>query len=79
MSGLPCGPVVKTLPSNAGGKSLILAWETRSHMPWGQNKKKNQDIKQKDYCNKFNKDFKNGKKKNPGRGNYIAAMDMTLS
>ena len=25
--------------------------------------KKKQDIKQKDYCNKFNKDFKNGKKK----------------
>ena len=31
--------------------------ELRSHMPQG---KKRQDIKQKQYCNKFNKDFKNG-------------------
>ena len=31
--------------------------EIRSHMPRGQ---KNQNIRQKQYCNKFNKDFKNG-------------------
>ena len=31
--------------------------EQRSHMPQGQ---KNQNIKQKQYCNKVNKDFKNG-------------------
>ena len=41
-----------------------LVGELRSHMPHGQ---KNQNIKQKQYCNKFNKDFKNcphQKKKN---------------
>ena len=50
----PGGPVVKTLPSNAGGEGLIPGL---SHMPPGQ---KNQNIKEKQYCNKFNKDFKNG-------------------
>ena len=41
-----------------------LVGELRSHMPLSQ---KNQNIKQKQYCNKFNKNFKNGphqKKKN---------------
>ena len=32
-----------------------LVGQLRSHMPWGQKKK---DIKQKQYCNKFTKDFK---------------------
>ena len=37
-----------------------LVEELRSHMPHGQKKekKKNQNIKQKRYCNKFNKDLK---------------------
>ena len=34
-----------------------LVRELRSHMPRGQKK---QNIKQKQYCNKFNKEFKNG-------------------
>ena len=34
-----------------------LVRELRSHMPCGQ---KNQNIKQKQYCKEFNKDFKNG-------------------
>ena len=34
-----------------------LVGEQRSHIPHGQ---RNQNIKQKKYCNKFNKDFKNG-------------------
>ena len=34
-----------------------LVGELKSHMPCGQ---KNQNIKQKQYCNKFSKDFKNG-------------------
>ena len=29
----PGGPVVKTLPSNAGGLGSISSQETRSHMP----------------------------------------------
>ena len=32
-------------------------WELRCHMPCGQ---KNQNMKQEQCCNKFNKDFKNG-------------------
>ena len=38
-----------------GVRSLV--GELRSHMPQGP---ENQSIKQKQYCNKFNKDFKNG-------------------
>ena len=47
-----------------------LAKELRSHILHSQEKKKktHQNIKQKQYCNKFNKDFKNDphqkKKKN---------------
>ena len=35
----------------------VPSWELRSHMPRGQKPK------QKQYCNKFNKDFKNFKKR----------------
>ena len=53
----PSGPVVQTLPSNAGGVGLIPAQGAKiPHASWP----KNQDIKEKQYCNKFNKDFKNG-------------------
>ena len=60
----PGGPVVETLPSNAGGVGLIPGRGTKIPHASGP---KNQNIKQKQYCNKFNKDFKNGtnqKKKN---------------
>ena len=53
----PGGPVVKTLPSNAGGVGSIPGWEAKIPHASGP---KNQTIKQKQYCNKFNKDFKNG-------------------
>ena len=53
----PGSLVVKTSPSNAGVQLRSVVGELRSHMSWGQ---KNQNIKQKQYCNKFNKDFKNG-------------------
>jgi len=60
--------VVKTLPPNTGGTSLIPDWGTKiSDALWS----KKQNIKQKQYCNKFNKDFLNGphkkskKKKKP--------------
>ena len=53
----PGCPVVKTLPSNAGGAGSIPGQEAEiPHASWP----KNQNIKQKQYCNKFNKDFKNG-------------------
>ena len=50
----PGGPVVRTLPSNAGDGGSIPGWGAKiPHVPWP----KNQNIKQKEYCNKFNKDF----------------------
>ena len=51
----PGGPVVKTSSFNAEGVGLILGWGAKiSHALWP----KSQNIKQKQYCNKFNKDFK---------------------
>ena len=53
----PGGPVVKTSPSNAGGAGLIPDQEAKiPYALWPRN----QNIKQKQYCKKFNKDFKNG-------------------
>ena len=57
--------MVKTLPSNVGGAGLIPGWGDK--IPQSLQRKKTQSIKQKQYCNQFNKDFKNGphqKKKN---------------
>ena len=51
------GPVVKTSSSNAGGAGLIPGQGAK--IPHAS-RPKNQNIKQKQYCNKFNKDFKNG-------------------
>ena len=52
----PGGPVVKTLPPSAGGVGSIPGRGAKipHALP-----PKNQNIKQKQYCNKFNKDFKN--------------------
>ena len=51
----PCGPVVETLPSNVGSAGLIPDWGAKIlYASWP----KNQNIKQKQYCNKFNKNFK---------------------
>ena len=48
--------MVKTLPSNAGGAASISGQGAKiSHILW----QKEQNIEQKQYCNKFNKDFKN--------------------
>ena len=49
--------MVKTLPSSAGGVGSIPG---RGTMIPHATRSKNQNIKQKQYCNKFNKDFKNG-------------------
>ena len=52
----PGGPVVKTPSSNAGGGDLIPGQRTKiPHVL----RSKNQNIKQKQYCNAFNNDFKN--------------------
>ena len=52
-------PVVKTFLSNEGIAGSVPGWKIRSHMPLNQKKKKKKE-KKKQYCNKFNKDFKNG-------------------
>ena len=53
----PGGPVFKTLPFNKRGASLIPGQgaETSHNL-----QPKNQNIKQMQHVNKFNKDFKNG-------------------
>ena len=53
---IPSSSVVKTSPSIAGCAALIRDREANiPHALWP----KNQNIKQKQYCNKFNIDFKN--------------------
>ena len=49
--------MVKTSPSNAGGAGSIPG--RRAKIPHASGPE-NQNIKHKQYCNKFNKDFKNG-------------------
>ena len=47
----------KTLSSNAAYTGLVPGWEAKiPHALWTRNR----SIKQKQYCNKLNKDFKNG-------------------
>ena len=51
----PGGPVVKNPPTNAEDMGLISGHRAKSpHALWP----KNQNIKQKHYCNEFNKDLK---------------------
>ena len=53
----PEGPVVMVSSSNVGDVGLIPGQGAKiQHASWP----KNQSIKLKQYCNKFNKDFKNG-------------------
>ena len=52
----PGGPVVKTLPSNAEDAGLIPGWGAMIPHASGRKTK----TKQKQYCNKFTNDFKNG-------------------
>ena len=53
----PGSPVVKTSPSNAGCAGSIPGRGAKiPYASWP----KNQNIKQKQYCKKFNEDFKNG-------------------
>ena len=51
----PGGPGVQTSPSNAGGVGSIPGWGAKIPHASGP---KNQNTKQKQYCNKFNKDLK---------------------
>ena len=54
----PGSPVAKTSPSTAGGAGSIPGRERGAKIPHAL-QPKNQNIKQKQYCNKFNKDSKN--------------------
>ena len=56
----PRGPVVNTSPSSTGGVGLIPGWEAK--IPHAS-RPKNQNVKQKQYGNKFNKRSTLGKKK----------------
>ena len=78
MGDFPGDPVVKTSPSNAGGASFIPGQRAKILHDW---QPKNQNIKQKQYCNKFNKDFKNCphqnknlKKKKKNKKLYLALI-----
>ena len=51
------GPVVKTSPSNAEDASSIPGWGAEIQHA---SQRKNQNMKRKQYCNKFTKDFTNG-------------------
>ena len=46
--------VVKTLPSNAGDACSVPGWEAFPHVLWP----KTPNIKQKQYSNRCNKDYK---------------------
>ena len=50
----PGGPLVKTSPSNAREESSIPDWGAKTPH---DSRPKNQNIKQKEYCNKFSIDF----------------------
>ena len=63
----PGSPVVKTSPSKARGLGLT---PSQGNASWP----KNQNIKQKQYCNKFNEDFKKwptSKYKKKKKGNSL--------
>ena len=64
--------MVGTLPSKAGVGSILdqEARTPRALRP--KKKKKNQNIKQKQYCNKFNNEFKNGSHKKIFKKNGIS-------
>ena len=49
--------MVKNPPPNAGAEGSTLGWEAKILHAL---RPKKQSLKQKQYCDKFNKDFKNG-------------------
>ena len=58
MGDFPAGLVVKTSPSKARSAGSIPAQGAK--IPGALWQKKTKMLRQKEYCNKFNKDFKNG-------------------
>ena len=74
----PGGLAVRSLPSNAGAVGSIPLQGTKI---LHASRSENQNIKQKEYCNKFNKDFENGshKKKNTHKNKVKGAVRAVLS
>ena len=53
------------------GAGSIFGWGAKIlHALWPKKKKKKTNIKQKQYCNKFNKDFKNGLRQKEKKNSY---------
>ena len=78
-----CSPVVKTSPSNDGVWVQSLVNVLRSHVPLGQKPNHKTETIFLFYCNKFNKDFKNGphkkkilKKRKEVKGGNQAGTDL---
>ena len=66
----PGGPMVKTLPFSARGTGLIPGLGAKiAHTSQPENR----NIKQKQYCNRFNEDFENG----PHQKGNLKKMDTT--
>ena len=59
--------MIKTSPSNAEGLGTISGWGAK--IPHAS-QSKYQNIKQKQYCNKFSKDFKNGQHQKKEKKDY---------
>ena len=75
--GLPCGPVVRTPHSNAGSVGSDPGWEAK--VPHAS-ESKSQNLRQKQYHNKFSKDFKNGpQKKSKKKKKELRAAYQALS
>ena len=55
--GFPGDAVVKTSPSTSQGAGLI---PDQGDNTWPASRPKNRNLKQKQYCPKFNEDFKKG-------------------
>ena len=71
MGDFPGGPVVNTLPSNAGGASWILGQEAKIPHAIERKTNKTQKRKHKQHCKKFKKDFKNGPHQKKEKKNLI--------
>ena len=64
----PGDPLVKISPSSGGGAASVPRQGAKNpHASWP----KNQNVKQKQCCNKFNKDFINGPHKNSKVKNFF--------
>ena len=69
------GPVVKSAPSNAGDVGLIPG---RGIKILHASRTKTPNIKQKQYCSKFNKDFKKNLEENHHGGKRVIKKEQFL-